>query len=69
MEGMDIELNGQPRRMEAGASIFDLLAKEGLAERRVAVEVNGEIIPRSLHATHALAAGDRVEIVHALGGG
>ena len=34
-----------------------------------AVEVNGEIIPRSLHATHALVEGDRVEIVHALGGG
>lgn len=66
---MDIELNGQPRRIDSGASIVVLLKAEGLAERRVAVEVNGEIIPRSLHATHALAEGDRVEIVHALGGG
>ena len=66
---MDIELNGQPRRIDSGASIVVLLEAEGLAERRVAVEVNGEIIPRSLHATHALAEGDRVEIVHALGGG
>jgi len=66
---MDIELNGEPTRIDSGASILALLEREGLAERRVAVEVNGEIVPRSLHATHALAAGDRVEIVHALGGG
>jgi len=68
-ERMDIELNGQPRRIDSGASVVVLLETEGLAERRVAVEVNGEIIPRSLHATHALVEGDRVEIVHALGGG
>lgn len=66
---MDIELNGQPRHLDAGASIRALLESEGLAERRVAVEVNGEIVPRSLHAAHALVEGDRVEIVHALGGG
>ena len=66
---MDIELNGQPKRIDTGASILVLLEREGLAERRVAVEVNGEIVPRSLHAAHALAEGDRVEIVHALGGG
>ena len=66
---MDIELNGQPRRIDPGASILALLENEGLAERRVAVEVNGEIVPRSLHAAHALVEGDRVEIVHALGGG
>jgi sulfur carrier protein len=66
---MDIELNGQPRRIDTGASILALLEREGLAERRVAVEVNGEIVPRSQHAAHALVEGDRVEIVHALGGG
>jgi sulfur carrier protein len=66
---MDIELNGQPKRIDTGASILALLEREGLAERRVAVEVNGEIVPRSLHAVHALIEGDRVEIVHALGGG
>lgn len=66
---MDIELNGQRKHVDAGASIRALLESEGLAERRVAVEVNGEIVPRSLHAAHALVEGDRVEIVHALGGG
>jgi len=66
---MDIQLNGQPKRIDSDASILALLESEGLAERRVAVEVNGEIVPRSLHAAHALVEGDRVEIVHALGGG
>ena len=46
-----------------------LLQAQGLGERRVAVEVNGEIVPRGQHAGHVLAAGDQVEIVHALGGG
>jgi sulfur carrier protein len=46
-----------------------LLTEEGLAERRVAVEVNGEIVPRSQHGDHQLKDGDVVEIVHALGGG
>lgn len=66
---MNIQLNGEPRRVEDGARIDDLLRAEGLGERRVAVEVNGRIVPRGRHAEYALVAGDRVEIVHALGGG
>jgi sulfur carrier protein len=66
---MDIRLNGELRTLDPGASIADLLRLEGLADRRVAVEVNGAIVPRSTHAAHALAEGDRVEVVHALGGG
>ena len=68
MPGMQIQLNGQSHSA-AVATVAELLQTEGLAERRVAVEVNGEIVPRSAHATHALHDGDRVEIVHALGGG
>ena len=67
--GMDIQLNGEPRRIEAGTSVVALLECEGLGGRRVAVEVNGEIVPRSRHEAHLLQAGDRVEIVHAIGGG
>jgi sulfur carrier protein len=68
--GMDILLNGQPRRLpDAATTVAALLHAEGLGERRVAVEVNGEIVPRGVHATRALQPGDRVEIVHALGGG
>ena len=66
---MEIQLNGQARHLPAGSTLTKLLAGEGLAERRVAVEVNGEIVPRSQHPTHALEQGDRIEIVHALGGG
>ncbi len=62
-------LNGEPRELPAGADVSALLETEGLATRRVAVEVNGDIVPRSRHAGHRLADGDRVEIVHALGGG
>ncbi len=66
---MEIQLNGQARLFRAGGTLTQLLADEGLAERRVAVEVNGEIVPRSQHANHVLGPDDRVEIVHALGGG
>jgi sulfur carrier protein len=66
---MEIQLNGHSRRLAAATTITALLLAEGLGERRVAVEVNGEIIPRGRHAAHVLQAGDRVEIVHALGGG
>lgn len=66
---MEIQLNGQSRTLPPDSTIAALLRAEGLAERRVAVEVNGEIVPRGQHAVHALQSGDRVEIVHALGGG
>lgn len=68
--GMDIFLNGDPVSLpEPAATIAALLATQGLSERRVAVEVNGEIVPRGRHGEHRLQAGDKVEIVHALGGG
>lgn len=66
---MEIILNGEPRPLAAPLTLSELLQAEGLGERRVAVEVNGEIVPRGRHAVHRLSAGDRVEIVHALGGG
>lgn len=64
-----IVLNGAPRPVPAGCSVAGLLRDAGHGERRVAVEVNGEIVPRSAHDRRALAEGDRVEIVQALGGG
>ena len=66
---MDIVLNGEPRSLPAALTVAQLLHAEGLGERRVAVEVNGEIVPRSDHGERALGEGDRLEIVHALGGG
>lgn len=66
---MKIVLNGEAREFGAPLSIESLLQEEGYGQRRVAVEVNREIVPRSVHGARTLADGDRVEIVHALGGG
>ena len=66
---MHIQLNGEPRQLQSGATIATLLEAEGLAERRVAVEVNGTIVPRGQHAAQVLHDDDCIEIVHALGGG
>ncbi len=66
---MQIQLNGEARQLQPDATIATLLQAEGLAERRVAVEVNGVIVPRGQHEMHQLHDDDHVEIVHALGGG
>lgn len=66
---MNVQLNGENRQLPHNATLHDLLQVEQLLERRIAVEVNGEIVSRSRHAGHALQDGDVVEIVHALGGG
>lgn len=67
--GMDIQLNGDALDVAEGTTVQALLRQQGLGERRVAVEVNGGIVPRSRHGEHVLQPGDAVEIVHALGGG
>jgi thiamine biosynthesis protein ThiS len=64
-----ITVNDQPRQVPAGATLASLLVDFGLDTRKVAVERNLEIVPRSAYAETALAAGDRLEIVHFIGGG
>jgi len=66
---IDIILNGRSRQAPVGATIAVLLQQIGLGDKRVAVECNGEIVPKSQHASQVLVAGDRIEIVHAIGGG
>ena len=66
---MDIQLNGEQLAVGDGITVVALLEQQGLGARRVAVEINGEIVPRGQHAGRRLQPGDRVEIVHALGGG
>ena len=66
---MKIMLNGEPREFDAPLSVQGLLQAAGYGERRVAVEVNREIVSRSRHGTHALREGDQVEIIQAIGGG
>ena len=62
-------LNGDPHVVADGATVASLIEQLGLAGKRLAVEVNEEVVPRSHHAERALASGDQVEIVHAIGGG
>ena len=66
---MRITVNNEPRELPAASSVADLIEALKLAGRRVAVERNGEILPRSQFAQTALSEGDRLEIVHAIGGG
>jgi len=66
---MQILVNGAPREVPEQMTVLTLLAEFGWTERRVAVECNGEIVPRSTHATVVLTAGDRLEIIQAVGGG
>lgn len=64
-----LTVNGEPRRIAPGSSIADLVASLGLDPKKVAVERNAEIAPRSTLADVALADGDVLEIVHFVGGG
>ncbi|MDV6318568.1 sulfur carrier protein ThiS [Chromohalobacter sp. HP20-39] len=66
---MHIQLNGDQRELASQLTISELIEQLALTGRRIAVEVNEEIVPRSQHAETRLSPGDRVEIVHAIGGG
>lgn len=66
---MHIQLNGEPLELPDGSTVEALLARLDLVGRRVAVELNLDIVPRSQHASQALSEGDQVEVVHAIGGG
>ena len=66
---MHIQLNGEPLELPDGQSVADLLQRLDLIGRRLAVELNRDIVPRSQHATTLLTEGDQVEVVHAIGGG
>ncbi len=66
---MRIQLNGEPFELTQGQTVADLLQHLELTGRRVAVELNQDIVPRSLHAETPLSEGDQVEVVHAIGGG
>ena len=67
---MKIHVNGEERKFETDElTAFELLERLGIGNRRVAVEVNQRIVPRAKHADHRLQCGDKVEIVHFVGGG
>ena len=64
-----LSVNGKVERFDASTRVVDLIDSLGLAGKRVAVERNGEIVPRSAFAEIDLADGDSIEIVAAVGGG
>ena len=66
---MQLYVNGDPRDLPAGATVATLVEMLSLGGGRIAVEVNEELVPRSTYGERMLDEGDRVEIVHAIGGG
>jgi sulfur carrier protein len=64
-----IHVNGEARQIAAQATLADLVEELGHRGRRIAIECNGEIVPKSQHGHTLLADGDRLEIVVAVGGG
>ena len=66
---MKVYVNDAPRELADGTTIATLVATLDLAGRRIAVELNQDIVPKSLHAQTILRDQDRIEIVHAIGGG
>jgi thiamine biosynthesis protein ThiS len=71
---MQIQLNGEPYVLESpdgdgDVTLGQLVSALDLVGRRLAIEVNEELVPRSEHASFGLSPGDRVEIVQAIGGG
>ena len=66
---MQIVLNGESVETADGGTIETLLLQLGISRERVAVELNADIVPKSGYATQPLAAGDKIEIVHFVGGG
>ncbi len=66
---MEIRLNGKRHELADTETVAGLIATLDLAGRRVAVEVNGAVVPKSQHERHRLREGDRVELIGAIGGG
>lgn len=69
-EQLQLHINGQPRTMRLSPSnVATLVAQLGLSAKRLAIELNGEIVPRSQFMDTPLQSGDKLEIVGAVGGG
>jgi sulfur carrier protein len=66
---IQVTLNGENRELPDPCTVAGLISQLGLAGKRIAVELDGEIVPKSLHETTRLTQGARLEIVVAVGGG
>ncbi|RLL49756.1 sulfur carrier protein ThiS [Mariprofundus sp. EBB-1] len=67
-DSIAIHLNGEERSFSA-SNLTDLIAELGLEQRMIAIELNLEVVPKSQYGETALKAGDRIELVHMIGGG
>ena len=66
---ISVNINGETRQLSGTLTVAALIEEMGLTGKRVALERNGEIVPRSTFSTQLLSDGDRLEIVVAVGGG
>lgn len=66
---IEIEFNGQPRKLEADTTLLQLLELSGVESRFCAVEINLEILPKPEYASYQLKPGDKIEVVTLVGGG
>ena len=66
---LNLKINGEDRQFPDALTVAGLIEALGYTGKRIAVEKNGEIVPKSLHAATPLASGDQLEIVVAVGGG
>ncbi len=66
---MQVKINGESRDLPAGCTVLQMLSRLELTQRRVAVEINRELVTRSLHETRKIDPGDEIEIVTLVGGG
>ncbi len=66
---IEIQVNGKPHALPDGATLGQLVEALAPGRRKIAVEVNSEVIPGAEHAAFRLSAGDQVEMIEAIGGG
>jgi len=66
---MEIRVNGEQRQVDENCTAAALVDTMGLTGKRIAMEVNMEIVPRSTYHEFTFSPGDKIEIVHAVGGG
>lgn len=66
---LTVTVNATEHQLESGSVLEQLLDQLGMGGGRIAVEINGEIVPRSQFGSHVINQGDKIEIVQAIGGG
>ncbi|MCW9015057.1 MAG: sulfur carrier protein ThiS [Gammaproteobacteria bacterium] len=66
---MLVSLNGEQKELAEGIKLSELIDMLDLSHRRLAIEINQEIVPKSQHAKYEIKPNDKIEIVHAIGGG